>query len=416
MATRDLYDFGESPPLGHVPRRMHAATIRQSRYGDPIGAFGFEVVDVPPMGPRQVTLQVMASGINYNGVWAALGTPIDVIAIRQKQGAPEDFHIAGSEAAGVVWAVGSEVRDLKPGDPVVVSGMQWDEHAADIRLGGDPIASPSASVWGYEDNYGCFAQFTVVDDYQCFPKPPALSWEAAACYMQNGATAYRQLFGWPPNTVKPGDPVLIWGGAGGLGSMAIQLTRHFGGLPIAVVSDDAKREFCMALGAAGVINRNEFDHWGRLPDWKDSDNFERWTRGARAFGKKVWEVLGERRNPAIVFEHAGQDTMPTSIFVCASAGMVVICGGTSGYNADVDLRYLWMRMKRLQGSHFANTAQCAAVNRLVAEGFIDPCLSRVFPFAEIGRAHQIMYRNEHPPGNMALLVNAPREGMKESPV
>lgn len=413
MAARDLYDLGESPPLGHVPARMHAATIRQSRFGPPERAFGFEVVDTPKMGPRQITVQVMAAGINYNGVWAALGTPVDVIAMRQKRGEPEDFHIAGSECAGIVWAVGSEVRNVKPGDAVVCSGMRWDERAHDIRMGGDPIASPSASVWGYEDNYGCFAQFTVVDEMQVYRKPPQLSFEASACYMTNGPTAYRMLLGWPPHTVKPGDPVLIWGGSGGLGSMAIQLTRHFGGKPIAVVSDESKRDFCMRLGAVGVINRREFSHWGRLPDWQDKDRFDAVTRGARAFGKKIWDILGEKRSPAIVFEHSGQDTLPTSIFVCDSGGMVVICGGTSGYNADVDLRYLWMRMKRLQGSHFANAQHCQAVTDLVTAGFLDPCMSRSFAFADIAEAHQLMYENQHPPGNMSVLVNAPGEGLQD---
>lgn len=413
MTARDLYDLGDSPPLGHVPRRMHAATFRQSRYGPPERAFGFEVVETPKMGPRQITVQVMAAGINYNGVWAASGTPLDVIAMRQKRGEPEDFHIAGSECAGIVWAVGPEVRGVKPGDAVVCSSMRWDERSPDIRMGCDPIASSSASVWGYEDNYGCFAQFAVVDEMQVYKKPPQLSFEAASCYIANGATSYRMLLGWPPHTVKPGDPVLVWGGSGGLGSMAIQLTRHFGGRAIAVVSDESKRDFCMKLGAVGVINRREFSHWGRLPDWQDKDRFDAVTRGARAFGKKIWDILGEKRNPAIVFEHPGQDTLPTSIFVCDSGGMVVICGGTSGYNADVDLRYLWMRMKRFQGSHYATPQHCQAVTELVTAGFLDPCMTRSFAFADIAEAHQLMYENQHPPGNMAVLVNAPGEGLKD---
>jgi len=170
-----------------------------------------------------------------------------------------------------------------------------------------------------------------------------------------------------------------------------------------------------STGAVGTIDRREFDHWGRLPDIDDADAFARWSQGARAFGRKLWDVLGERRNPAIVFEHSGEDTLPTSLFVCDNAGMVVICGGTSGYNADLDLRLLWMRQKRLQGSHYANRQQCAALNRLVAQGRIDPCLSEVFPFAAVGAAHQLMYENRHPPGNMAVLVNAPRPGLRELP-
>lgn len=415
MTEKDIYEIGETPPLGFVPKQMHASLIRAERFGDPRDAFQVETVEVPEVGPKQVLVYVMAAGTNYNNVWAALGTPVNVIAARQRRGATEDFHIGGSDASGVVWKVGDQVTNVQVGDEVVLSCGMWDEDAEDIKAGADPMTSSSTLVWGYEESWGSFAQFALVDHYQCFPKPKRLSWEAAAAYMLVGATAYRMLLGWPPNVVKEGDPVLVWGGAGGLGVMAIQLVREAGGLPIAVVSDESKYEFCMQLGAKGVINRKDFDHWGRLPDIDDDEAFGTWATGARAFGRKFWEVLGERRNPTVVFEHPGEATIPTSIFMCDNGGMVVICAGTSGYNADVDLRYLWMRLKRFQGSHFANVEQCAAFNDMVADGKIDPVLSRVFPFEEVGESHQLMYENAHPPGNMAILVGAPREGMTELP-
>jgi crotonyl-CoA carboxylase/reductase len=393
---------------------MHAALIRPSRYGEPAHAYEDEVIEVPHPRPRQVLVQVMAAGVNYNGVWTSLAKPVDMIAMRQKRGEPEDFHVGGSEGAGVVWAVGSEVTGLAVGDPVLMAPCRWDEHATDIRMGKDPIVSSTRSVWGYEDNFGCFAQFAVVDDYQCLPKPPQLTWEQGAVSIVSFATAYRQLRGWPPNVVRPGDPVLIWGGAGGLGAAAIQIVREFGGLPVAVVSSEDRAAYCRKLGAVGVIDRRQFDHWGRLPA-VGSPEFEHWQRGARAFGKKFWEVLGERRNPAIVFEHSGEGTLPTSIFMCDNGGMVVICGGTSGYNCDVDARVLWMRQKRFQGSHFASTREWAEALRLIADGRIDPCLTRVWRFHEVGEAHQLMHENRHSPGNAALLVNAPREGLKDLP-
>ena len=146
------------------------------------------------------------------------------------------------------------------------------------------------------------------------------------------------------------------------------------------------------------------------PHWKDDEGQAEWARGARKFGAKIWDILGERRNPAIVFEHPGEDTMPTSVFVCDTGGMVVVCAGTTGYNAVSDLRYLWMRQKRLQGSHFANDEQANAFNDLVLDGKIDPCLTETFAFDEIPKAHQLMYENRHSHGNMACLVNATREG------
>ncbi|MFE9909685.1 crotonyl-CoA carboxylase/reductase [Streptomyces clavifer] len=405
-APQDLYELGDAPELGTVPKRMHASLIRRERYGRPVDAFRTEVVDVPPVGRGQVLVKVMAAGINYNNVWAATGQPIDVIAARQKAGATEDFHIGGSDLSGVVWAVGEEVRDVRLGDEVVVLACRWDETAEDIRLGAEPVFSSTQRVWGYEENYGSFAQFAVVDEYMCHPRPARLSWAESACYMATAATAYRQLFGWEPHVVRPGDPVLIWGGAGGLGSIAIQLVRHVGGIPVAVVSSEERGEFCVKLGARGWIDRREFDHWGRMPDTADEAAMARWLTGARAFGRRFWEVLGERRAPRIVLEHSGADTVPTSMYLCANGGMVVICGGTTGYNGDVDLRFLWMRQKRLQGSHVASTREAREVTRLIDQGYVDPCLSRTFGFEEIGLAHQLIHDNRHPAGNMAVLVNA----------
>jgi crotonyl-CoA carboxylase/reductase len=178
------------------------------------------------------------------------------------------------------------------------------------------------------------------------------------------------------------------------------------------VSGDSKNEFCKKLGAVGVIDRRKFDHWGKLPRWSDDIEYAQWLKGARAFGKAFWDALGEKRSPTIVFEHPGETTLPTSCFMCETGGMVVICAGTTGYNATLDLRYHWMRQKRLQGSHFANDAQAKGINDLVIAGKVDPCLGRVFQFAETGDCHQLMRDNQHPSGNMAILVNAPTTGLR----
>ncbi len=406
MAVLDVIGLGEMPPLGEIPTRMRAQLIRPERYGDPNTAFAEELVDTPRPRAGEALVYVMAAGVNYNNVWAALGRPVDVIAARQKAGEEEPFHIGGSDASGIVWAVGDGVTNVKVGDHVVAHCGVWDPSDPWITGGGDPIVSPSARIWGYETNWGSFAQFTRVQAHQLLPKPPQLSWAAAAAYMLVGATAYRMLCGWPPHTVREDDVVLVWGGSGGLGSQAIQIARAKGAIPVAVTSGAERGEYSVKLGARGYIDRRAFTHWGVIPDWRDDAAFAEWSKGARAFGKALWDALGERRNPRIVFEHPGESTIPTSIFVCDNGGMVVICAGTTGYHAAVDLRYLWMRQKRLQGSHFANDEQCAALNDMVTRGEVDPCLSRTFPFHEVGVAHQLMYENAHPMGNMAILVGA----------
>jgi crotonyl-CoA carboxylase/reductase len=414
MTTKAIYEIGEMPPIGTVPEQMHAQVIRADRFGEPKDAFRVESVPVPrELKPDEALVFVMAAGINYNNVWAARGVPVNVIKGHQRDGEPSDFHIGGSDASGIVYAVGSEVKNVKVGDRVVIHCGMWDANCPMVRAGDDPMFSPTFRIWGYEATWGSFAQFTKVQAHQCMPKAEHLTWEEAAAPTLVGATAYRMLMAWPPHTVRPGDVVLVWGGAGGLGCQAIQIVKEKGGIPVAVVSDDSKIDFCMRLGAKGCINRKQFNHWGILPHWTDTKAYGEWTQGARAFGKALWDVLGERRNPRIVFEHPGESTVPTSIFACDTGGMVVICAGTTGFNAVADLRYLWMRQKRFQGSHFANDEQATAYNDLVLARKIDPCLSRTFTFNDISAAHQLMHENKHPHGNMAALVSAPREGMRD---
>jgi crotonyl-CoA carboxylase/reductase len=411
----ELFELGQQPPLREAPSSMYAQVIRQSRFGNPIQAFQREVVPVPALGPKDVLVYVMAAGVNYNNVWASLGVPIDVVRLHKQQrdaGDEEAFHLGGSDASGIVQAVGSEVTNVKPGDEVVVHCGVWDEDDPEIKAGMDPAFSNSFRIWGYDINWGSFAQFARVQAHQCLPKPQHLSWAEASCYLLEAATAYRMLASWQPHVVQPDDVVLVWGGSGGLGSMAIQITKALGGKPIAVVSSDERGEYCKQIGALGYVNRKNFDHWGRLPDWTDEAAMTKRVLSFRAFSKAIWDVLGERRHPRIVFEHPGQDTMPTSLFVCEPGGMVVICAGTSGYNADVDLRYLWTRQKRLQGSHFANAFEAAAANQLVIDGKIDPCLTHTYEFDEVGLAHQRLHENKHTNGNVAVLVGAKTAGEK----
>jgi crotonyl-CoA carboxylase/reductase len=400
--------------LGEVPEKMNAWLIRPERFGKPTEAFQKEVVNTPSIADDEVLVYVMAAGINYNNVWAGLGIPVNVIAARNKAGEPEDFHIGGSDASGIVYAVGKDVTNVKVGDEVVVHCGTYSRNCEWVKNGGDPMYSPTYKIWGYETNFGSFAQFTRVQGQQCMPKPKHMNWEEAAAYTLVAATAWRMLHGWGASSIKKGDVALIWGGAGGLGSMAIQIAKAVGATSVAMVSGEDKFDYCMKLGAKGCINRNDFDHWGMLPHWKDNAGYAKWLKGVRSFGAKIWEVLGEKRAPNIVFEHPGETTIPTSIFVCETGGMVVVCAGTSGYNATVDLRYLWMRQKRLQGSHFANTVQCNEMNELALRGQLDPCLSRAFTYEELPLAHQLMHDNKHPHGNMSVLIGATEFGLGAS--
>ncbi|MGY4752254.1 crotonyl-CoA carboxylase/reductase [Pannonibacter sp. Q-1] len=402
---KDLYEIGEIPPLGHVPEKMYAWAIRQDRHGPPEEAMKLEVVPTWTLDSHEVLVLVMAAGVNYNGIWAALGEPISVFGSHKSA-----YHIAGSDASGIVWAVGSKVKRWKVGDEVVIHCNQDDGDDEECN-GGDPMFSPTQRIWGYETPDGSFAQFARVQSQQLMPRPKHLTWEEAACYTLTLATAYRMLFGHAPHQLRPGQNVLVWGASGGLGVFGVQLAAAAGANAIGVISDEDKRDYVMSLGAKGVINRKDFNCWGQLPK-VNSPEFNTWTQEARKFGKAIWDITGKGNDVDMVFEHPGEQTFPVSALVVKRGGMVVFCAGTTGFNITFDARYVWMRQKRIQGSHFAHLKQASEANKFVIDRRIDPCMSEVFGWDQIPKAHTKMWKNQHAPGNMAVLVNSPVPGLR----
>ncbi|MGD9925182.1 MAG: crotonyl-CoA carboxylase/reductase, partial [Pseudorhodoplanes sp.] len=295
--VKDLYAVGEIPPLGQVPEKMNAWAIRQERHGPPEQSMQIEVVPTWPIGENDVLVLVMAAGVNYNGIWAGLGQPISPFNVHK-----HPYHIAGSDASGVIWAVGSKVKRWKVGDEVIVHCNQDDGDDEECN-GGDPMFSTSQRIWGYETPDGSFAQFCRVQSRQLMAKPSHLTWEEAACYTLTLATAYRMLFGHPPHTLKPGDNVLVWGGSGGLGVFGVQLCAASGANAIGVISDETKRDYVLGLGAKGVINRKDFNCWGQMPT-VNTPEYNEWVKEARKFGKAIWDITG-KRDVDIVFEHPG---------------------------------------------------------------------------------------------------------------
>src|SRR5881409_166451 len=391
---------------GTLPETMAAWVVRQEREGEPVDAFQVEEIEVPEPGAFEVIVRVMAAGVNFNNVWAALGKPVSVFPYGDH---PQwGHHIGGSDASGIVWKVGEGVTRWKPGDEVVVHCNQASYEDPEVH-GLDPLAAPSQRIWGYETSWGSFAQFTKVQAQQLLPKPAHLSWEEAASYGLTYFTAYRMLI--DRCNLQSGHRVLIWGAAGGLGVFATQLCKITGAQAVGVVSSDEKGELVKQLGAVDYINRNEFEGMMRKGGESPDEEKARFKE-SRRFAKRVKEILGDA--PDIVFEHVGQATFPTSVFVVKPFGKVVICGATSGYNLDFDVRYLWMRQKEILGSHFANAYECMRANQLMAEGKIRPVLWQTMGFEGVPDAHQLLHENKHL-GNISILVGAdtPDEGRTE---
>jgi crotonyl-CoA carboxylase/reductase len=371
-----------------VPASMRAWVIRPDRLGEPRDAMRLETVATPAAGPGEVIVRVMAAGVNYNNVWACLGQPVEVFRYTG-----DDFHIGGSDASGIVAAVGPGVTRWKPGDEVVVHCNQSCGECPECN-GLDPMACSQQKIWAYESNWGSFADYCRVQAQQLLPKPAHLTWAEAASYGLVYFTAYRMLV--DQAALEAGHNVLVWGAGGGLGSMAIQLCRLYGANAIAVVSSEDKADLVRRLGAHEVINRRDY----ALTDDAGQPNLDEVKR----FGKAVRAATGGV-DCDIVFEHVGSATFFTSVFVCRTFGKIVTCGATSGFSLTFDVRYLWMRQKTIIGSHFANAYQAYRANQLIDQRKILPVLSRTFPFEQCPEPHQMMRENAHL-GKMVVLVGA----------
>ncbi len=394
---QQVSEVGVEP--GELPKTMAAWVIRQEREGEPRDAFQIEEIEVPEPGAFEVIVRVMAAGVNYNNVWAALGKPVSVFRYH----ADEDHHIGGSDASGIVWKVGAGVTRWKPGDEVVVHCNQASYEDPEVH-GLDPLAAPSQKIWGYETSWGSFAQFTKVQAQQLLSKPAALSWEESASYGLVYFTAYRMLI--TRCKLQAGQKVLIWGAAGGLGVFATQLCAAAGAHCVGVVSNAEKGELVKRLGAVDYIDRNEFA--GMMRTGQETPDEEKARFGvSREFAKRVKQILTDA--PDIVFEHVGKATFPTSVFTVRPFGKVVICAGTTGFYLDFDVRYLWMKQKEILGSHFANAYECTKANELIESGQIRPVLWRTLGFDGVAEAHQLMLENKHL-GKIAILVGAHTEG------
>jgi crotonyl-CoA carboxylase/reductase len=394
------FELGKMPNVapGELPEKMMAVAIRPDREGDPLKSMQVEEVDLPSLGPNDVLVLNMGAGVNFNGVWAARGKPVSVFKMHQ-----EPFHIAGSDAAGIVWKVGSSVRRWKVGDEVVVHCNQSCGQCPECN-GLDPMACTEQKIWGYETSWGSFAQFSRVQSQQLLPKPRHLDWLEASSYGLTYFTAYRMLI--HQAQMKAGDNVLIWGAAGGLGVFAVQLCQVVGANPVALVSTKEKGEFLKrTLGCQRYVVRSDFDIAFRGPETPEQK--AKRMGETKRFGKAIRE-LTDGYDPDIVFEHVGRETFPTSVFLAKRFGKIVICGATTGFDLEFDVRHLWMRQKQIIGSHFANAYQAERANKLVMEGKIRPVLDQVFSFQDIPRAHALMAANRHK-GKIGIAIHCAAE-------
>jgi crotonyl-CoA reductase len=411
----DLRAVGSLP----IPESYRGMVVRKDETGmfegmasrdkDPRKALHLQEVATPELGPGEALVAVMASAVNYNTVWTSIFEPVSTFGFLERYGRLSPltkrhdlpYHIVGSDLAGVVLRTGPGVQAWKPGDEVVAHCLSVELESPDGH--NDTMLDPEQRIWGFETNFGGLAELALVKTNQLMPKPTHLTWEEAASPGLVNSTAYRQLVSTNGAAMKLGDTVLIWGASGGLGSYATQMALASGATPICVVSSEEKAEICRRMGAELIIDRSAEGY----QFWKDENTQD--PREWKRFGAKIRELTGGT-DPDIVFEHPGRETFGASVYVARKGGTIVTCASTSGFMHQYDNRYLWMNLKRIIGSHFANYREAYEANRLIQRGIIHPTLSRVYPLDQTGQAAHDVHRNVHQ-GKVGVLCLAPEEGL-----
>jgi crotonyl-CoA reductase len=414
---------GETDPAVYeaiaVPESYTAVTVHRdeqemfagmaSADKDPRRSLHVEEVPTPELGPGEALVAVMASAINYNTVWTSIFEPVSTFGFLERYGRTSPlakrhdlpYHVVGSDLSGVVLRTGPGVHTWHPGDQVVAHCLSVE---LESPLGhNDTMLDPEQRIWGFETNFGGLAQLALVKSNQLLDKPAHLTWEEAAVPGLVNSTAYRQLVSRNGAGMKQGDIVLIWGASGGLGSYATQLALGGGATPVCVVSSEEKAAIVRTLGAELIIDRSAEG----FRFWKDehTQDPKEWQR----LGKRIRELTGGD-DVDIVFEHPGRETFGASVYVARRGGTIVTCASTSGFLHEYDNRYLWMNLKRIVGSHFANYREAWEANRLIQRGRIHPTLSRTYPLAETGQAAYDVHRNAHQ-GKIGVLALAPEPGL-----
>ena len=352
--------------------------IIQIPIDDRLPSHGLEKIDVekPRINDDEVLVKVKASSLNYNSIWSSLChplTPVQLISSYIQRNPREkdhdrEYYIFGSDASGIIEEIGKNVQGWSIGDQVIIHCNIV--NTFDNVIQKDGMLSNSQSIWGYETNYGAFAEYTKVKASQLIKKPANLSWEIAASYCLTHSTAYRMLISDNGIHIKAGQTCLIWGGAGGLGTFAIQLAKLSGANVVAIVSSDEKKTICEKLGADIVFNRKKEFPSSFIKDNGDPD-YIAWNKVRKIITKNGF------KNIDYVFEHVGKETLGLSTYLLKRGGKIVICAATSGYLATIDLRFLWMQLKSIVGSHFANYNEATLASELIFDNKIKPLIHSI---------------------------------------
>ena len=304
----------------------------------------------PSIGATDVLVRVHACALNHLDLWVRRGLPNVPIPLP---------HIPGSDIAGEIAKIGAQVTTVRVGRKVVLAPLVSCGKCSACLAGLDNRCRQATNL-GYMIDGGC-AEFVRAPEVNCLPYPENLSFEQAAAIPLVFQTAWHMLVA--RAELQPGEDVLILGAGSGVGSAAIQIAKFFGAHVIATAGSDEKLAKARQVGADHLINHKI---------QKIRDEVRRITN---------------KRGVDVVFEHVGIATWDDSLASLAPSGRLVTCGGTTGYDAKVNLLFLFSRQLSLLGSYMGVKSELHTIMKLVADGRLKPVIDRVFPLSEAAAAH-----------------------------
>ena len=337
---------------------MKAAVFR-SHNRDPTRVVKIEDTEIPKINPHEVLIKVESASYNYDDLWAIWGEPIKV---------PMP-HISGTDIAGTIIEVGENVTSLKKGDRVV-SHANLSCRICKMCTSGREYDCEKRMVWGFQTGplWGGYCQFTHLPEVNVAKIDDNVAFDDAAAISMVGMTSWHMLIG--RANIKPGQTVLIMGGTSGVGMVGIQIAKLYNCNVIATAGNKEKMDKCLELGADEVVNHRESEWY-----------------------KKVRE-LTKRKGVDVIFEHIGKTMFPQEVSLLKMGGVLVSTGSTTGYDSNIDLRYLFFRGITLMGSTQGTKAELEEVLNWTAKGKLKPLISTILPFNDMVKGHVMMANGE----------------------
>ena len=326
---------------------MQAARIHE--HGGP-EVLRVEQVPDPEPGPGEVLVRVLAVSLNHLDLWVRRGMP----------GVTVPFpRILGCDGTGEVVALGADTSGLELGQRVVIEPGFSSGTSRHDREGNDHLSDDYGIRGEHCDGLDC--ELVALPARFVFPLPAGLDPLAAASAPLTFLTAWAMVF--QRAQVRAGENVLVLGGAGGVGSAAIQMCRDLGARVITTGSTEDKRELARELGAEVALDP-----------------------GVAGWDKEV-RRLTDGRGVDVVVEHVGPATWETSMRVLARNGRLVTCGGTTGARVSLLLPHLFIKNLSVLGSTMGPRKALPEIMRRLADGRYRTAVDRVLPLSQVREAH-----------------------------